>query len=69
VRGSCSSRQGGATVSPGAAGPVIFTAFDRAFVIWSLRRLEGGCGSVHYVREVQPALGPRVIHSGACCFV
>jgi hypothetical protein len=44
-------------------------------MIWSLRRLEGGCGSVRCVREVRPdplvrpALGPRVIHSGACSFV
>jgi hypothetical protein len=55
--------------------PTIFTTFDRVVVIWSLRRLEGGCGSVCCGREVRPdllvwlALGPRVIHYGACAFM
>jgi hypothetical protein len=54
---------------------MIFTTFDWTSVIWSLRRLEGGCGSICCVRKVRPdpllrpALGPRVIHSGACSFV
>jgi hypothetical protein len=59
----------------GAAGHMIFTVFDRAFVIWSLRRLEGSCGSVCCRKEVRPdllvrsALEACVIHSGAFSFV
>jgi hypothetical protein len=72
ARGSCSARQGGVGVSPGAAGPVISTTFDCASVISSLRWLEGNCGSVCWVKEVWPDLlvrlapGPLVMHLGAC---
>jgi hypothetical protein len=48
----------------GAANPPVYIVFDRAFVIWSLRRFEDGCGSVGFVMEersdllVRLALGP-----------
>jgi hypothetical protein len=70
VRGSCSARQGGVAVSPGATGPMIFTSFDQVSVVLSLRRSEGSCGSVCCGKEVwpvlpvRPVLGPRVVHSG-----
>jgi hypothetical protein len=40
----------------GAIGPPISIVFDRASVIWSLRRFEDGCGSVGFMKEVQPGL-------------